>query len=178
MASDNTIFSNMSGSAAMQEVLISLQNQKAEANALLTQKQSELTQVQAARASCQRTGLFRTWDNGCLDQNTAQQNALNTEIANLRQRLVDLDAQIAQAQSTYQTAVATEAQQAQTQVQVLQAQAMANPETARITLEAQTAQKQAAIDADADKQQTMIYAGAGILVIIILAVAAMFIFKK
>jgi len=183
MTSDNTIFSNMSGagSAAMQEVLVSLQNQKVEVNALLTQKQQELTQADVDRQNCRRTtwGVV-TWNNGCLDANTILKNNLSTDIADLQQRLIDLDAQIQKAQSDYQAAVAAESAatqaQAAAQVQVLQAQAMANPETARVTLEAQTAQKQAAIDAE--QEQTMIYAGAGIMVLIILAVAAMFILKK
>jgi chromosome segregation ATPase len=152
--SDKTIFSNTTGlsstSGQLQTVINNLQAQKMQVNALITAKESELTTVQGQRASCQRTGLFRTWDNGCLDTNTSAQNALTAEIANLRQRLVDLDAQIVKAQADLKTALANEAatqqaaaqaatQQAAAQTQVLQAQALANPETAAVMLAAQAA---------------------------------------
>lgn len=83
---------NADGSSA---TLDSLKAQLVKAQSDLSYAQGMLSKTQAARASCQRTGLLRTWDNSCLDANTAAARRYSTDIDNANSTISRLRGEIA-----------------------------------------------------------------------------------
>ncbi len=137
-----------------------IQVEKLSTTQRISQLQQEIMQLESDRQGCKRKLIG--WDNGCLNDNSREQDSRKALVTQLQQKLTQLDADLAEAMKQRDTSV-TAFQNAQT------AQAQANPEF-------QKAAAQVAAAASVQKQK--LYVAAGVVIVVIVVVFGMVLLLK
>ncbi len=111
-------------------LLDALKIQLKTAQQTLSDANTALASTIAKRGDCQRTGLLKTWDNGCLDDNTAEQARLRTIISDANTTISRLNGEI---DSEFERITAGAGMEVSTDVDLLGLQADSLSELASIS---------------------------------------------